>query len=311
MVAMSIASIIGLAAIGTFATLNRSLVKVQSESVASDDAKTLVDFLVSSLQGVGGGSVRPFMGVDVTNAAKCSATTTSVCVDSMTTFTTMPAAPSCTVASITNGKIELDQSTSDAQCCPFNNQHVVLTRGLDHIERVVSQTTPETAGNCALSVAAGAAPNLDTTTDLTRFVGGNLTPVVAATIALDPDAHVLTQTLRGVPDQVLVLADNVFDFQVQLAYDANPVDNRITDRGDTSDEWLYNDPTETALSNIPHATASELRMVGVSFVVGIRVSDKGFSNDVQVIGGKRFSVPGVYLRGANGRAYLRNLAVFF
>lgn len=64
-VAGAIASVVGLAAISTFAILARQMTRLQAEAGVNDEAKTIVDALVGELQGVGGGQVRPWMALRV------------------------------------------------------------------------------------------------------------------------------------------------------------------------------------------------------------------------------------------------------
>ena len=73
-VASAIAGIIAAAAVSSFAVLNRQLVRLQAETGASDDAKTLIDFLVTDLQAVGGGNVRPWMALWVEDNTQATAT---------------------------------------------------------------------------------------------------------------------------------------------------------------------------------------------------------------------------------------------
>ena len=60
---------------------------------------------------------------------------------------------------------------------------------------------------------------------------------------------------RGDPDNLIVdMADNILDLQLALGFDQNN-DETVTDAGDETDEWLFNDPDdldeETALWNGP------------------------------------------------------------
>ena len=68
-VASAMAGVISVAAIGAFAHLNRQLVRTQRYTSASDNAKSVVDLLVTDMQGVGGGAIRPWMAIRLEDGA--------------------------------------------------------------------------------------------------------------------------------------------------------------------------------------------------------------------------------------------------
>ena len=52
-------------------------------------------------------------------------------------------------------------------------------------------------------------------------------------------------------------------------------------------------------------------MVGVGVVVGVPLTDPDYQSSAQIVGGTKILGSRLYLRGAMGKAALRNLFIFF
>jgi prepilin-type N-terminal cleavage/methylation domain-containing protein len=345
-VASVIAGIVAVAALSAFAVLNRQLVRLQAETAASDDAKTLVDFLVSDLQAVGGGNVRPWMAMHVDNgddasfANRCSNFGQTICgpADRVTYGLLIPTSNSvCRIAAIDDGSKTVTGDGTGANCCL---SLMMLRAGYD--ARVPPATTPTLADlklhtvavstgglnrqlslenvdatACTAKFSAGPLAAADDAPGLiTQFVDGTVSAVHIRTLYLDES----TRELRSFedkrdfngddvivsPDEVETVASNVHDFQVQLGYDSDGVTpGIIVDRSSPTDEWQFNAPGDGAFA------ANGLRMTAVGIIVGVNVKDPSYSSSAQVIGGAEKVATGFHLRGAMGRAALRNIFVFF
>lgn len=356
-VASAIAGIIAAAAVSSFAVLNRQLVRLQAESGASDDAKTLIDFLVTDLQAVGGGNVRPWMALWVEDSGTATAARdaafgqTSRTTDRLNYALVVPDTRSCPVLSMTGTTSgDLFTSGNGASCCfqllqdldhagffepgPTDlNFHVVVVNGA--ASRQVSLDTlslaPVGPGTCSMKWKAGPLAGIDNVdgdrlidsidssiTPVTNFAGGSLSAVTIRTIYLDETTHDLFafEEKRGInginvvvdPDERKRVASNVFDLQLQLGFDGNPADGRLVDTSSTTDEWLYNASSD----NLPTAIdPSDLRMSAVGVVVGTNVKDANYKSGAQVRGGPLRELPKFHMRGAMGKAALRNVFVFF
>ena len=120
-IASAIAGIIAAAAISSFAVLNRQLVKLQAESGASDDAKTLIDFLVTDLQAVGGGNVRPWMALWVEDNTQSTPLRDSAfnqsprTSDRITYALTVPDTRTCQITSMTPS--DIFTTGNGSSCC--------------------------------------------------------------------------------------------------------------------------------------------------------------------------------------------------
>lgn len=126
-VASVLVGIVAIAAISSFAVLNRQLVRLQAETRASDDAKTLIDFIVGDLQAVGGGAVRPWMalwvedGADAASATRCGGTQFTGCgpvgsaSDRLTLALVVPDSRTCPIVSMT--ATDIFTTGTGASCC--------------------------------------------------------------------------------------------------------------------------------------------------------------------------------------------------
>lgn len=355
-VASAMAGIIAVAAISSFAVLNRQLVKLQAESGASDDAKTLIDFLVTDLQAVGGGSVRPWMalwiedGGDPASTARCTNFGQTGCgtpqsSDRITYALVVPDSRTCPITAMNPTHIFSD--TSGSTCCLSRladddrggyldgtdvKMHVVAINGASSRQISLSDFNPG-GGLTACSMKYLPGPlagidnadgdalldSVDPSVTATSLVGGTVSAVAIRTIYLNQATKELfafeeKRDFNGVdvdvkPDERKRVASNVHDLQVQLGYDGNPADGRLVDLGTTTDEWLYNAPSDTLSGGL---TFDDLRMAAVGVVVGVNVKDPNYtSSSAQVVGGGVKNVPGVHMRSGMGKAALRNVFVFF
>ena len=347
-VAAAIAGIVSASAVSSFAVLNRQLVRLQAESTASDDAKTLIDFLVSDLQAVGGGNVRPWMALWVEDNGTAStrdvrfgqAGRTS---DRVTYGLTVPGSRTCTIASMTS--TDIVSTGSDATCCFFQlqntdkagffdssatdpNFHTVIVKGGASRQISLSNLVPAT---CTMKWKPGPMAGIDnvdgdafidsadaTVSPVTDFTNGSLSAVSIRTVYLNETTHQLLsfeerRGFNGVdvtidPDERSVLGSNVFDLQLQLGFDGDPADGRLFDAGTTSDEWLYNADSDALPSSV---STDDLRMVAVGVIVGAVVKDPSYSTSAQVRGGAVKTASRTHMRAGMGKAALRNVFVFF
>ncbi len=352
-VASAIAGIIAAAAVSSFAVLNRQLVKLQAETGASDDAKTLIDFLVTDLQAVGGGSVRPWMALWIEDNNTATATRDGLfgqtirTSDRITYALAISDARTCPVVSIT--ATDVFTTGNSAACCFFQlqdtdkagflepagtiNFHTVIVKGGASQQITLSNlTNPPLGPTCSMKWKPGPLAGIDnvdgdnlidpidgTISPAPDFTNGSLSAISIRTIFLNETTHELFahEDRRGFngasvivdADEKKRIASNVFDLQVQLGYDGNPADGRLLDTGTASDEWLYNNNADGNLP--PGVDLNDLRMSAVGVVVGTNVKDSNYKSFAQVRGGVVKSVPGIHLRGAMGKAALRNIFVFF
>lgn len=224
-VAAALAGVVAAAAVSAFAVLNRQLVRLQAETRASDDAKTLIDFIVGDLQAVGGGAVRPWMalwvedGADAASATRCVNFNQAPCgtSDRMTMAIVVPNTETCPIVSMTNAT--LTTTGTGLGCCfsevfdekggftdPLDGElrmHVILTNGSRN--RQVSLSTLDNI-TCTMKWAAGPLAGVDNVDGDTLFDpidpdaaavlpsvfdGGSISAVGVQTLYLDETAHEL------------------------------------------------------------------------------------------------------------------------
>lgn len=335
-VATTIASIVGLAAISTFAVLLRQMTRLQAEAGASDEAKTAVDALVSELQGIGGGAVRPAMALWVEDADDPAAAARRVRFGQgattkadRVTFATARGS-SCPIVAWSAGAGTAQSAGTGATCCwsalvddsgfaelltaPKSLAHVIVVHGAAHRQVVVDQVNATT---CTARFRSGPLHPV-ATNPAADFTGGVAEAVDVVTLYVDESTQRLMRfrerlDINGAdvavdPSERELVASDVFDLQVQLGFDAAPSDGRLDDRGDTTDEWFLNAAGDTMPAG---AGPEDLRMLGLGVIVGARIGDPEYRTTAQVVGGPVISRGGRHLRGAMGRAALRNVAVFF
>jgi hypothetical protein len=333
-VAGAIASVVGLAAISTFAILARQMTRLQAEAGVNDEAKTIVDALVGELQGVGGGHVRPWMALRVDDGGAGSDRVTWAVSRGETcpvrdwtsaAATSDGAGTACCwlkmlpAASSSGGTGGLSGSEGEGEGggtgtgngngsgTTVTHAQIVVVLGAVHRQVVLSELDTTT---CTAAVGAGP---LDVSTN-TVFTGGVAELVAVQSLYVDHAAHRLVRFIDRDGDliedarELRPVVGNVFDLQVQLGYDGDPADGRLVDRGDATDEWLHNVENDALPATVG---SDELRMVGVGVVIGAPIADPTYRTTAQVVGGRVIEQGGRHLRGAMGRAALRNVFVFF
>lgn len=332
-VASAMASVIAIAAIGAFANLNRQLVRVQRESTASDNAKSLIDLLVTQLQAIGGGPIRPWMALWVENGTTARHPTSAARdtnfqrptvsgSDRVTSATLIEEAPTCQVSAVTNTEITVN--STNGQCCfqgirnlfslggvdgPASTAaNVFLINNTNHMQVVLLKPA---LGCTATWVDGPLAPVDNRPAALASFVGATVVAADVRTLyvnnlnELREFKQVAQFSAPPAPtaQTTTLVSSDVFDFQLQLGFDTQP-DGRIADGNSNADEWLYNADTDA-----PTFSSSSLRMVGVGVIVGVRQVEPRASAAV-VVGGQSLVSTSAFLRGAMGRASLRNLFIF-
>lgn len=349
-VASAIAGIVAAAAVSSFAVLNRQLVRLQAETAASDDAKTLVDFLVTDLQAVGGGSVRPWMALWVEDDGTATtrdanfgqATRTS---DRVTYAAAAQNARTCTLVSM--DATEVVAEGTGPSCCfrelrvldkagfaepgPTDlNFHAVVVKG--GASRQISVNDIDVTA-CSMKWKPGPLAGID------NLDGDNLIDAVDASVApvadfgdqgafsavsihtlyLDEVTHELFshEERRGF-DGTNVVIDP--DEKKRIAANVYDLQVQLGYDGNPADGRLVDDGTagdewlynNAGDGNLPVGVdLNDLRMTALGVVVGANVRDANYTTVAQVRGGAPKSFPGVHLRGTMGRAALRNIFVFF
>jgi prepilin-type N-terminal cleavage/methylation domain-containing protein len=311
MVATTIAGIVIAGAVSSVATIQRFVVEAGRSAELDGEAKLLVDYLVASSQGLGGGAIRPWVVVNVDDnwdAANMTDRVTIVEIDD--------SLGECTIESHPGHGAVFTFDASD--CCidsTWDGREVIATSPNGNFFMTLTVgTATSTPGNCQGNFPPGL-------TNLTGFdrlpgtdtdmVGGAIVLGKVSRFFLDSTRHVLVMEKDtdgdGVMEQI-DLADSVYDFQAALGYDPDR-NGIIVEDGTTADEWLFNAPADALGSGgLVTATGADLRMINYGVAMGVKTTLT--ANTVQILNGSPKTAPGIFLRGTHGAAMFRNLALF-
>ena len=338
-VASAMAGVISIAAISAFASLNRQLVSLQAQSTANDSAKSVIDLLITEMQSVGGGAIRPWMAIWVENGASTNDSTRDdafkppkdIGSDRVTFATLIEAAPACTIVGMKTSSVVAD--IVGKNCClnaMFEKASLegsgdtlmlaYLVASKQHRQVALRRTK-----GCSAEILPGplavldVLPGASTQTPDAGFVGGRIVATEIRTIFLSEGDLLMFHQLQNfsssapklVDGTVGLVATNVHDLQVQLGYDTNR-DSRISDDNALDDEWLFNVDDEARGVVAPSAgfDARTLRMVGIGVIIGVRAGRASTPLSARIVGGGVITSDEVWLRGAMGRVSLRNLFIF-
>ena len=317
MAALAISSVIATAAIVAFVNVSRSTRRVEQQAHADEEAKLLVEYLVSNAQQAAGGSVRPWMGIQVDNntSAACAATVTigaivvPVCNGSDRLHILMldPTPAQCTIQTAAAGSVTVCPGAAGCAgtCCLVAAQHqgkdIVLVPpegGPDQGQWRSTFCTAVNAAACSCALGGGQSAYSTPGAGAAAYSAGVLTVGTTWTVYLDRSDGILRLVAdtngNGTPDLV-ELADHVADFQVQLGFDTNG--DQVVD--------VYQ-------AGYGGMSAANVRMINLGVIVQAPVAARDTLSKAQLFDGPvRSAARGFYLRASASKATLRNLDIFY
>lgn len=343
-ISMAIAGIVVAAASTAAVNVTRVLKLEAKKSIADQDARRLVDFVVGRLQGAGGGPVRPWMSIwheencPTRNGLPACGKTDHLTIVDVDLFR-----GPCTIQSALPGSITFGRPDPDEPCCydwpegavvaadepnQFHAQSLMLVNGRDKwtMVTIIEETRSET---CTMSMSSarplGSWSATVADANIGQFAGGVavgaatrtlfLGSISSETAGLGTEEAGPLQLLEWFdvnynafvdPEEVRVVFPGVYDFQLALGYDANPEDGRVVETTSGADEWWGN-RTEVGALTMPLST---LRMGTVGVTIGVKAVDPGVRT-VKILNGAALTRSHHVIRAATGRAMLRNIAVFY
>ncbi len=351
-ISLAIAGIVVAAAASAGVTITRLMKLEGKKSSADQDARRLVEFLLSDVQTVGGGQVRPWMGLWVENDCE-ERLPLPECPNDSDRITLVDVdfnRGSCSVVAVSPTTVTferlpaLDGSANPGPCCyewdgvptsgpedQYFDAALMFVRGRDEwaVRYATSEVDP---ANCVYGLSGinplaawssdvpGQAP-IESDEFVTVFSDqSTVTAVTLRTLYVDDSDP---QNIGRLPrlmewrdttppngqfdaEEVSLVFPGVLNLQVALGYDALPDDGRITDTRSTADEWVGNAVGDTQ-TGMP---SSAQRMASVGVITGVKAVEPG-ARTLQVLDGPSISNPSLILRRAQGRALLRNVAVFY
>jgi prepilin-type N-terminal cleavage/methylation domain-containing protein len=345
-IALAIAGIVVAAAASTGVTVSRLLKLEAKKSQADADSRRLVDFVLTNLQGVGGGPVRPWMGTWLERQGCLARNGLPPCLDNdrLTLVDVDLNRGSCIIDAVTPTMIDFQDPDPGSPCCyawdgmpdggpvdQYAGMAVMLVNGPSRWAVVVatSELDPITcqyglSGIEPLSEWTGPVGTAPIPGDQIAAAfpsGSSVTPIVLRTLFVESDGAGQPGLPRLVEwqDGAVVESDGlvtggevrlvfpgVVRFHVALGFDSAPLDGSVTETGGADDEWFGNASGDTLVGLVP----TGLRMAEVGVVSAVAAVDPG-PRTLQVLDGAPFSSDRLMLRRAKGRTMLRNIATFF
>lgn len=322
MIAMAMAGIIAAAGLASGMFINRNLVESRKRLALRDEAKRLEEALLTIVQQAGGDPLRPHQAIVVENNGCPAHSGLPACptnVDRLTISSADETLPACKVVGVSGDNLDIIPSGPNACCLrptspassEFEGRNAFLLRD-DGV--LVPLKLHNVHGGCFVNVPPGLGN--PPVSDL-----GTGTLVAVDTRVLftqpDPDLAGALQLIewrdQGTPtsppddlvqtEELTLVADHVFDFQVALGYDGDG-DGSVDDTGSTTDEWA-----STVVGDALPGTISddELRMIGIGVIVGGPMQSGG--SPTRVYDGDTHTPAGVYTVATQSKVAIRNLNV--
>lgn len=311
LVTLVISSVIVSAAVSGIVALNEQTILVKRRAELETEAKLLTEVLVSQLQGVGGGSLRPWSVINVRNNQGPYQSDEIILaeLDSSLNECAIVARPGA-------GNVFRLGNDEDGNCCmsdpaAWEGRVLMAVNGNGAIVRVLESNNANGA-NCQINFVPNAGAGLDKLPgDDSEFVGGSLLAVQIRRYFVDAATKELVLEMDtnndGTPERH-VLADRVYDLQVALGYDTNQ-DRAVFSNGTAADEYLYNHPADVfGTGGLLDARDTQLRTVQVGLIMGVPF--QGRNTQAKSLDGPVRSATGTLLRATHGRAFMRNLSLY-
>lgn len=302
----------------------------ENRTMLTQDAILLIDYLRNEAIGVGGGSVRGWMGVWAED--NCPARSVFPACggsDRLTLSTIRVPVQECVITGMAGANTLQVAFSSPGVCCmqpqiageiSFQNRQVFLTLGDFYAQRYVTSVD---LTNCRATIQPGQASGGDQTGGTVNWTNGALTLMQIETIYRDPTTNMLKRFMDDDNDgtvdagEDLILADSVIDFQTAMGYDFNIADGNVVDTPNgVNDEWLFNAPGVAesfgaAWFASPPLLRSQLHLVGVGVILGVSdPTSKVNLSTAQVYNGPQRTVPGWTLQSEVSFVAPRNAFIF-
>lgn len=307
--AMAISTIVLTVAVSSVAFLNQQTISLKRRAELDREAKLLLEYLLADVQSAGSGSYRPWSMITVQNNVDGGA-------DRLILAEVDDELGECKIVNYPGSGAVFFMDDSGG-CCLANpsagaweNRRLMAVNGNGSVVKVIVSNSVSTAA-CQVNFPSGAHALDKLAGSLSDFDGGSLAAVKLRTLRVDQANHqlILEEDLdsNGTTESH-VIAEDVYDLQVALGYDANN-DGKVASDATSNDEFLYNAAGDAMGSGgLADADVADLRMIQVALVVGARVPSA--NNSVTVLDGPSRTSAGMLLRAAQGRVHFRNLSLY-
>jgi prepilin-type N-terminal cleavage/methylation domain-containing protein len=336
MVALGLSAVVAAAATSVTVAIYTSIVGMEMQTFAQEEAKTLVDALAAEMLQLGGGDVRPWQAVSNGCFLDSSGGVTAV---GGTTCTGVTGGSSIQFLDLNDGggqcRISAATSTTlsnaDSTCCitaangfSVSGVNIVAipeypltgpqSGGGWRTFRCVPLSAP--ACGCTITPLAGGA-DLAPVSGFAfpaAYAGGVMAIGEAVSWTFDKANHVLNEVRDSNGDGVgetRMLSDRVFDINLAYGYDGQPEDG-VLDFDANGPRWQASFDTRSSTSTTPTNDPAAVRMVRLGVLTGSPVSRA--ANKVpsaSLVGNPTVTTPGFYLQQAQTAVTLRNILVFY
>jgi prepilin-type N-terminal cleavage/methylation domain-containing protein len=328
MISTALVGVLSAITIVSILSIQRTAGETRYRAEADQEIKMLADWLASSVRGVGGGAVSPWMALYVENNVSGNG------ADRVTWADLDPDYGPCSILSKDSDLLwSLGVANSLGTCCldaDADSHQALLVSAEGDIWRSVLIDTVA-AGACSVTFSGTGGSVIGSTVPASGllaandeipdeadvdslFVGGTLHVVDIQRLSLDPnEAELVLEEDRDPVDgdfESRLMMDRIYDLQVALGYDSDPTDGRVSNDGTINDEWLGNSESDALGSGgLADAETVDLRMIQLGFTHG-NPTDLESSNSVQVLDGPILYQVGVVLQAHTTRVALRNRVPF-
>ena len=280
----------------------------------------LVEYFTDKIQGIGGGIMRPWAAVRVEDNDCPALGVIPACNGSDRLYLAKlkrninSACISIEDSTATEIIFHVNELTGECDCdiLGYANSQIFVESGLRYQHLKVLSVD---ASACIIQTEPGFLAHIDTA--IVNWRNALVMPTDISIIFLDTDTQILklAQDLNGdqifSQNEILEIADQVYDFQVSLGFDRSPEDGVISHGPNAAqDEWFGNHTNEQMGSGVwSGVERGQLRALMVDILIGDRDRTRG-GNTLRVQNGTQKSFDGILLNRVNFSVYFKSLGIF-
>jgi prepilin-type N-terminal cleavage/methylation domain-containing protein len=336
MVALALSAVVTVAATSATVGIYGSIVAMEQQTYAQEEAKTLLDALATEILQLGGGAIRPWQAVSngcfINSAGAVTslggATCSGVTGGSSIQFLDLnDGGGQCAISAASSSTLN-----SDSTSCCVNADNGFVASGVN-IVVTPAYTGPVQSGGgwrtfrcvplappacgCTITPLSGGADLASVQSGFAfpaNYAGGVMAIGEAVAWQFDKPNHTLNEVRDSNGDGVVetrMLSDRVFDISLSYGYDGQPEDG-ILDFDSNGPTWRAAFDTRTSSSATPTNDPTAVRMVRLGVLTGSPVSSaNNKAPSSSLLGNPAVNTPGFYLQQSQTAVTLRNMLVFY
>jgi len=336
MVALALSAVVGAAATSATVAIYGSIVGMEQQTFAQEEAKTLLDALSTEIIQLGGGDVRPWQAIS--NGCFIDSSGGAVSVGG-TTCTGVTGGGSIAFLDLNDGggqcRVSVATATTltnaDTTCCVTAANGFAATGVNIVVVPAYPASGPQSGGGwrtfrcvplaapacgCTITPLPGGADlaPVGSFPFPAAYSGGVMATGEAVSWLFDKPNHTLSEVRDANADGIVetrVLSDRVFDMNLSYGYDGQPEDG-VLDFTISGPTWQAAFDTRSTSVTTTTNDPTAVRMVRLGVLTGSPVAQS--SNKVpsaSLLGNPTVTTPGFYLQQAQTAVTLRNMLVFY